>query len=205
MTARGFTLIEILIAMAIFTMIGLASTALLTTVIDSDEASTEKFAELQQLQRFMLTLERDVLQVVDRPVRVEGEENKTVFRGGELDDSDADGMAFVRGGWHNPKLMLPRSTLQGVAYRLKNGNIERLNTVYVDNVLGYEPKVRVVLSDVTDFQLEFNTGEKDGRNDGWHDSFTGERLPDGIRVTVTTKKGGEFIRTFAIGGVTSTG
>ena len=157
MTARGFTLIEILIAMAIFTMIGLASTALLTTVIDSDEASTEKFAELQQLQRFMLTLERDVLQVVDRPVRIEGEENKTVFRGGELDDSDADGMAFVRGGWHNPKLMLPRSTLQGVAYRLKNGNIERLNTVYVDNVLGYEPKVRVVLSDVTDFQLELGS------------------------------------------------
>ena len=38
---RGFTLIEILIAMAIFTLIGLASTGLLTTVIDSNDISEE--------------------------------------------------------------------------------------------------------------------------------------------------------------------
>ena len=41
---RGFTLIEILIAMAIFTLIGLASTGLLTTVIDSNDISEERFA-----------------------------------------------------------------------------------------------------------------------------------------------------------------
>ena len=43
---RGFTLIEILIAMAIFTLIGLASTGLLTTVIDSNDISEERFAKL---------------------------------------------------------------------------------------------------------------------------------------------------------------
>ena len=48
---RGFTLIEILIAMAIFTLIGLASTGLLTTVIDSNDISEERFAKLQLLQR----------------------------------------------------------------------------------------------------------------------------------------------------------
>ena len=35
----GFTLIEILVAMAIFTIIGLASTSVLTSVINSDAKS----------------------------------------------------------------------------------------------------------------------------------------------------------------------
>ncbi len=66
---RGFTLIEILIAMAIFTLIGLASTALLTTVIDSNGISEERFNKLQLLQRAMVTIERDVQQAIARPVR----------------------------------------------------------------------------------------------------------------------------------------
>ena len=90
MRTRGFTLIEILIAMAIFAMLGLASTALLSKVIDSDEISSEKFARLQQLQRFMLILERDIQQAMPRAVRIEGQQNSIVMRGGqETDDSDA--------------------------------------------------------------------------------------------------------------------
>ena len=56
MKQRGFTLIEILIAMAIFTLIGLASTGLLTTVIDSNDLSSERFEKLQQLQRAMVII-----------------------------------------------------------------------------------------------------------------------------------------------------
>ena len=73
MKQRGFTLIEILIAMAIFTLIGLASTGLLTTVIDSNDLSSERFEKLQQLQRAMVIIERDIQQAVPRPVRAEGE------------------------------------------------------------------------------------------------------------------------------------
>ena len=115
---RGFTLIEILIAMAIFTLIGLASTGLLTTVIDSNDISEERFAKLQLLQRAMITIERDLQQAVPRAARVNGEKQDVVMSGGETDDSDDDGIGFVRGGWHNPQLMLPRSTLQFFAYIL---------------------------------------------------------------------------------------
>ena len=70
---KGFTLLEILIAMAIFTLIGLASTGLLTTVIDSNDLSSERFQKLQQLQRAMVILERDIQQAVPRAARIEDE------------------------------------------------------------------------------------------------------------------------------------
>ena len=139
----GFTLLEILVAMAIFTLIGLASTAVLSSVIDSDELSTERFGKLQTLQRAMLTLERDILQATARPIRVEGETNPVVLSGGgDLFQSETDGLGLVRSGWHNPQLMLPRSTLQAVAYRLQEGQLQRLYGNYVDNVIGYEPKIK---------------------------------------------------------------
>ncbi|MDC8829343.1 type II secretion system minor pseudopilin GspJ [Alteromonas gilva] len=200
MRSKGFTLIEILIAMAIFAMIGLGATALLSTVIDSDEISTEKFARLQQLQRFMMTLERDILQAVPRAVRIEGQENNIVLRGGsELNDSDAGSLAFVRGGWHNPKLALPRSTLQSVGYRLNEQKLERLSSVYVDNVIGFEPKVRVLLDNVSDFTVEFYTGNSgDDNESAWHDNHSSEVLPRGIRITVTLNDVGSIQRVFAL-------
>ncbi|NVK55864.1 MAG: type II secretion system minor pseudopilin GspJ [Alteromonadaceae bacterium] len=200
MQSKGFTLIEILIAMAIFAMIGLGATALLSTVIDSDEISTEKFARLQQLQRCMMTLERDILQAVPRAVRIEGQENNTVLRGGkQVNESDAGGLAFVRSGWHNPKLALPRSTLQSVGYRLHEQKLERISSVYVDNVIGYEPKVRVLLDNVSDFTVEFYTSNQaDDGESAWNDTYIGEVLPRGIRITITLNDMGVIQRVFAL-------
>lgn len=200
---RGFTLIEILIAMAIFTLIGLASTGLLTTVIDSNDISEERFAKLQLLQRAMITIERDLQQAVPRAVRVNGEKQEVVMAGGETDDSDGDGIGFVRGGWHNPQLMLPRSTLQYVAYRLKENKLERLYSNYVDNVIGYEPKVRVLLEDVESLKVEFlatsNSSSLDEDDDiSWGESYKGSTLPRAVAVEFVSKDFGKIRREFTL-------
>ena len=197
----GFTLMEILIAMAIFTLIGLASTAVLTSVIDSDEMSSHRFEKLQELQRAMLTLERDMLQAVPRAIRVEGETNSIVLAAGNNQfDSEADGIGFVRGGWQNPQLMLPRSTLQAVAYRLQDGQLQRLYGNYVDNVIGYEPKVKTLLSNVEDFQVEFisNTEKDPTEPESWEETFIGENLPIAVAVEITTLDFGMIRREFLL-------
>lgn len=199
--SSGFTLIEILMAMAIFTLIGLASTSLLTTVIDSDELSTERFDQLQKLQRAMLVIERDLLQAVPRRTRINGESVEQVMRGGrDLFDSEADGIGLVRAGWHNPQMMLPRSTLQAVAYRLQDGNLERLYGNYVDNVIGYEPKIKVLLENINDFQVEFKT-EATGDDDddrGWKESFQGTQLPVAIAIEIDSIEFGLIRREFVL-------
>ena len=71
---RGFTFIEMLLAMAIFALVGLASASVLSSVTESDAASQKAAERLAQIQRFFLILERDLAQISARQIRVEGEE-----------------------------------------------------------------------------------------------------------------------------------
>lgn len=212
MQQRGFTLLEILIAMAIFALIGLASTGVLTSVIDSNEISEQRFDRLQALQRAMLTIERDVLQAIERPIRRDGQQTQVVMAGGQTDDSDADGIGFVRGGWQNPQMLLPRSTQQMVAYRLRENTLERVYTNYVDNVIGYEPKVRPLLAEVSDLNIEFlvDTDEEDssafslsedeGSSASWNESYQGAVLPKAVAIEIETRDFGRIRREFTLRG-----
>lgn len=195
--SQGFTLLEILVAMAIFTLIGIASSGLLSSVLDNDKASSERFAQLEKLQRAMLTIERDVLQAMPRAVRINGEINEIVMRGGEDElGGSADSLGFVHGGWHNPQLMLPRSTLQLVGYRVQDKKLQRLYGNYLDNVIGFEPKSKDILDGVSNFQVEFllNTAE----SSEWQESYTGVVLPVAVAITLTTDDFGEIRREFIL-------
>ena len=196
----GFTLIEILVAMAIFTVIGLASTGVLTSVINSDRLSTERFDRLEELQRAMLTIERDILQIVPRAVRINGDPVEAVISGGEdVFDSDADGLGFVRIGWHNPQMLLPRSTLQAVGYRIQEQQLQRLYGNYVDNVIGYEPKVKVLLSGIEDFRVSFLIkAEQLEEPEEWDETYSNSTLPIAISITIVSKTFGEIRREFML-------
>ena len=208
MKQRGFTLIEILVAVAIFAFISLAATSVLTTVLESDELSSEHFDKFQRLQRAVITIERDLMQAVPRAVRVEGQTNEIVMRGGETDDTDSesDSLAFVRSGWQNPQNMLPRSTLQAVGYRVRDGNLERLHSNYVDNVVGTEPKVRVLLEDITDFNVEFiadldeNETLSESTKLNWRSTYVGAALPKAVAIEFVSKDFGKIRREFTLSG-----
>ena len=201
-TSSGFTLLEILVAISIFAIIGVASSALLASVIDRNELSDQRFQQLEKLQRAMIVMERDLHQAIKRPIRVEGELNENVMVGGVASGSDADGIGFVRAGWHNPQFMLPRSNMQYVAYRLQDNQLERLYGNHVDNVIGFEPKVRVLLKDVDDFQVEFFVKSEGAPEDDrdWNESFQGTVLPRAVAIIVTTKAFGEIRREFMLSG-----
>lgn len=200
----GFTLIEILVAMAIFAVIGLASTGVLNSVINSDQLSTERFKKLEELQRVMLIIERDVLQIVPRSLRVNGEAISMVISGGEgVLNSDFDGLGFVRGGWHNPQMLLPRSTLQAVGYRIQENQLQRLYGNYVDNIIGHEPKVRVLLTEIEDFKVSFLTDIAQLEDpEDWEESYASDTLPMAVSITIVSKTFGEVRREFILAGGT---
>ncbi|MFT4655139.1 MAG: general secretion pathway protein J [Patiriisocius sp.] len=194
---RGFTLLEIVIAIAIFSLLALGANSLLTTVTRSSEISAQREANFEQLQRAMLIIERDFLQIQDRVPRTQGLDNNLRISGGEFEfESDAYGIGFVRGGWRNPQLRLKRSSLQNVAYRLQENRLERLHTNYVDAVLGTQPNIRVLLDDVTDFKVEVLREIKAELE--WSDTIPDVELPHAIAVIITTEAFGVIRREFRV-------
>ena len=99
--------------------------------------------------------------------------------------------------------MLPRSTLQFVAYRLREIKLERLYSNYVDNVIGYEPKVRVLLEDVESLKIEFlataNSSSLDEDEDlSWSESYKGAALPRAVASEFVSKDFGKIRREFTL-------
>ncbi|RUO29851.1 type II secretion system protein GspJ [Aliidiomarina sedimenti] len=187
---NGFTLVELMLAMFIFALIGLASSVVLNQMLSSDARATERREELEQLQFSLLLLERDVRQMVMRPVRQVPAEQRNIylFSDGRYTDSDADGLAFVRAGWSNPDAMLPRSMLQPVVYRLWDGVLQRLSHSYVDDVSA-EPAIQNLLHNVTDFRVEFIANGE--RREDWN---VANRLPDVVIVSLQTDSYGRIER-----------
>lgn len=192
---KGFTLLEVLVAIAIFAMISLAAYQILQGVLRSGEISKEHSDALTELQRAMLIIDQDFSQItyrLSRDENVEEEELQVMSAGESLFESDDQGIEFTRLGWTNPFGLLPRSELLRVRYRLKDGQLQRLYFLYPDLQVGDEPKVQVLLNNVETLSFRF-------WDSSWLDSWTStDGLPDGIEISFTTKQYSEVRRVFII-------
>ena len=82
MNQRGFTLLELLIAMAIFAIMAVMAYGGLKTVLATRQAVTERAAELRQLQQTLQLLNEDLLQALPRSIRDELGDPEPAFIGG---------------------------------------------------------------------------------------------------------------------------
>lgn len=190
----GFTFIEMLLAAAIFALVGLASVAVLTSVTQSDELSQQASERLVQLQRTMLMLERDFMQISVRHVRIDGEaaQKSRLFGEKFLLESEDHGVSFARQGWRNPGMILPRSEIQTVAYRLQEGTLQRLFTLYPDAVTGTQPKVQLLQSGLSGFEVHYLQGEE------WLERWQDANFPAAVRITLIDEHLGRLERIFML-------
>lgn len=194
---NGLTLIELLLAMAIFVVIGLAGASIFNTVSKSEETTRNTLDRLNALQTAFIVIERDITQIARRHVRAaestESSDDNFIYLDSDV-TSDATGIGFVRHGWSNPALMLPRSELQSVAYRLVEDRLERVHYHYVDPVLGEEQKVRVLLTGITSLSFEFFYQ----RN--WQKELNNGKMPKGIAIELETEAFGIIRRQYLVAG-----
>lgn len=192
----GFTLLEVLIAIAIFSLVSLSSFTIFESVLSGDETAKHRSARHNDLQRAFLMIERDITQIARRTLRIEGEAPSSRLIQTAEDDyaTEERAIAFVRQGWTNPGLLLPRSDMQAVAYRLTDETLERLHVNFVDAVVGEAPKVRPLIDDVTAIKFEYYSGSK------WEESWGGSSLPLAIAVKIDTKDYGVIRRQFLVPG-----
>lgn len=162
--AAGFTLVEALVALLIFSWLSLASYQVLDQVILAQEVNQRKSEQLRQYQRVSWQMARDFRQLVNRTVR---DTNGDVLSA--LDIGSGDYMIeFTRSGWQNP-LQWPRSNLQRVAYSIDYHpdylevdspyyNDEQLYLIraywqILDRVPESKPLEQVMIGGVVDFRI----------------------------------------------------
>ncbi|KQH86620.1 type II secretion system protein GspJ [Vibrio furnissii] len=196
---RGFTLIEVLVAMAIFASLSLAAYQVLNQVQRSNSLSAEREARLSEVQRAIVIMDADFRQMALRRFRTNGEEpgDTMLLWRDYLLDSDSKGVLFVRLGWHNPQQQFPRGEVAKVGYRLKDDVLERVWWRYADTPVAQAPVVMPLLTQVTSWSMKFYFQGQ------WLDEWTSKQsLPQAVSVTLTLKDYGEVERIYLTSGGT---
>ena len=149
--ARGFTLVEVLIALAITAFVAAVAYTSLSTVITGVESARAGAERTQAINRTFMLLSRDLRQFVERPVRDEFGDTEPALSGGE---AARFALSFTRAGWHNPN-GLPRSHLQRVNYRFEDQALWRESYPVLDRAGDTEGTSVQLLDDVDYLELAF--------------------------------------------------
>lgn len=196
MKNNGFTLIEVLVSIFIFAILATGSYQVLQSAIQTDEVSGRKIERLAEIQKTFTISDRDFSQMAYRSNRYPAySTRKYIWAAKNILDSDDWGIEFVRNSLLNPGAMLNRSELQRVAYRLKNGELQRGTYARTDPLENQPPRWETLITGVSKFELKFRNshGTKE-----WSDFARDSTLPVGVLFSITLDDYGKIQRIYMV-------
>jgi len=150
--SAGFTLLELLVAVAIFAVVGTLALSGYTQLQKQSEYAEQRLERTREVQRAVQTLAQDLEQAEPRPVREPlGESQLPAVLGGDSIDYK---LQLTRSGWSNTA-GLARPSLQRVGYRLDQDGLWRDHWPVLDRTLATEPTRRKLLGGVRAVTFRF--------------------------------------------------
>ena len=192
---KGFTLIEMMVALLIFALITAAGVAVMSSTLTNQGAVRVRVERYAELQRMRALVKADLSQAATRRTRGEdGLPALTAFAGVSPWVVGGPLLAFTRRGYENPD-QAPRASMQYVEYALVEGRLERRTRPALDGArLG---PAQVLLADVESIQSAYLF-------DGvWRPTWRGEAtadIPAAVRLNVKLKDLGEIDQLFLTSG-----
>jgi len=183
----AFTLLEMLIALAIFSIVSLAAGALLYQAIEAQRVAKEYGNRMIDLERGVSRLSRDLLQYVPREVRDELGDltHSLIIHPNEIE--------FTRRGWANPAEHA-RSDMQRVRYLVEDGALQRQYWGILDRAPDSAALTQRLAENVTWVNFEPITESQLLRGDTFV-SVEDEAEPAiGVRITMQLAGIGELVR-----------
>lgn len=189
----GFTLVELLVALAIFALISVAGVTLLRSGSDTQIAVKNRLEEYSRANRLYNAMEGDLAQAIARPVRNQAGKPIPAF---SEDDVSTPGtlFGFVRAGWSNFD-DAPRAGLQRVAYTLEGGDLKRLSWPMLDGAVPAD--AATLVENVNAAQIQF----RDDKGD-WRGNWTAtdaHALPRAVELRLTIEGKPEQRMLFLVG------
>ena len=192
----GFTLLELLVALSIFGLLATLSYSGLQAVM-TQQSRTEIAADrLSELQKLYLIMQRDIEQVVLRPIRDEYGDVQPPLVGGET-------FQLTRAGWRNPAGR-QRSNLQRVGYALEEQQLVRYSWAVLDRAQDSEPLVQRLIEAVEQMQIRY-LGVDNEWKEQWPDTETladpaiaPSPLPRVVEVTIEHEMYGPIVWLFLL-------
>lgn len=186
MRTRGFTLIEIMVAIFIAVLMLAVGYGAINQAAKERVVLEEKQARITEIQRGMRVVAQDFAQVIARTARgVDG--------GGNIEPAviatarDNTLITFTRGGWSNPA-GVQRPAEQRVRYRFIDESLVREHWPTVDAGLNTEPRQRVLITKVKSVEMRFlDPGSRNWRTDWPAVTASGPVNPDNIDQMLRTR------------------
>jgi len=180
---HGFTLVELLIALAILALVALLGYRAVSSLTESEARLAAESERWRGLDALFARLEADMRAAVPRDARV-GAAKEPPWTAG----ADAAGNSEFRLSRAGPEFVLePGSAGQRIGYRLRNGALEVLYWPHLDVPADTAP----IAYGLAEGIARFAVGYLDGRG-GWHDHWPllGESaIPRAVRVTLMLDDG----------------
>lgn len=194
--ASGFTLIEVLVAVAIFAIMAVAAYRGLSVMLDARARVEQENRQWRNLALFFGRLENDIAAALDRPVAgASGLALPALSGNATAAGGDDAQLALTRSGFTD-QAGIPGSP-QRVGYRLRGETVELLTWPVLDQAPRSSPDAVPALAGVKDFVLRYLDHSGNWQQQ-WPLAGRNEDLPAAVEVRVVLLSGEEVRRVFAL-------
>lgn len=182
---RGFTLIEILIALVVFAILAGITSSAMYYAFNTKARVNQQADRLNMLQLAVILLERDTTQAISRSIRGNEMHQFSAFIG------QSQYFEFTRLGIENPYSQEKRSNMQRIAYVCRDNQLIRRRWPVLDTTNRDRYEDKVILDNLTACRFAYLNQSlqvlPEWRENALQQNQRAEPLPKAVQLNMTLR------------------
>lgn len=195
---RGFTLIELMIAIMIFAVITIISYRVISSLLTTKEVITAVHHKWGSLSNTINRLNQSMYQVIPLVVRDSDGNIQSAVLGKAKLESRFDGQLELTESGFIGDQVYGSTPPRRIGYRFVDKKIYLITWPVLNRVMGTVPRVDILLENVESFKVSFMYPDKQWRDTWPLDSSGFTILPVGVKVTIKLLSTEEVVRQWAL-------